>query len=171
MKRKILSFTFSTIFMFIVFQINAQQQLTGDVARILDGDTFDLLLTNHTIERIRLSDIDAPEKSQDFGKQAKQYLTELVATKKVDIIFSKRDRNKRILGAVYLNHRYINLQMVESGFAWHFLKYSSNLKFAEAQRKAQKAKRGLWSQPKAIEPWEYRKLKRSALKLHSFDRQ
>ncbi len=47
------------------------------VARILDGDTLEVKDEGELI-RIRLVDIDAPEKSQPFGQRAKQKLSELV---------------------------------------------------------------------------------------------
>ena len=47
------------------------------VTRILDGDTLEVKDDGELI-RIRLVDIDAPEKSQPFGQRAKQKLSELV---------------------------------------------------------------------------------------------
>ncbi|HHW0967567.1 thermonuclease family protein [Klebsiella pneumoniae] len=47
------------------------------VTRILDGDTLEIKDDSELI-RIRLVDIDAPEKSQPFGQRAKQKLSELV---------------------------------------------------------------------------------------------
>ena len=44
---------------------------TGLVVRILDGDTIEVLNGHHT-ERIRLSGIDCPEKSQAFGQKSKR---------------------------------------------------------------------------------------------------
>jgi hypothetical protein len=44
---------------------------TGQVVRVLDGDTIEVL-HNQDPERIRLSGIDCPEKSQAYGQRAKQ---------------------------------------------------------------------------------------------------
>jgi micrococcal nuclease len=43
----------------------------GLVVSVLDGDTLEVLYTQHP-ERIRLSAIDCPEKGQPYGNQAKQ---------------------------------------------------------------------------------------------------
>ena len=46
--------------------------------------------------------------------------------------------------------------MVRQGLAWHFTKYSKDEMLAEAERKAREAKRGLWSDPEPVAPWEWR---------------
>ncbi len=45
------------------------EEFAGRVIRILDGDTIEAL-HNRSPERIRLAEIDAPEKSQPFGTRA-----------------------------------------------------------------------------------------------------
>jgi endonuclease YncB( thermonuclease family) len=47
---------------------------TGRTVGIIDGDTLEVLNGHHT-ERIRLSDIDCPEKGQAFGERSKPPLT------------------------------------------------------------------------------------------------
>ncbi|HEX7092574.1 MAG TPA: hypothetical protein VF205_02770 [Nitrospiraceae bacterium] len=46
------------------------------VVSVLDGDTIEVLHNTHP-ERIRLSDIDSPEKGQSFSNRAKQAASEL----------------------------------------------------------------------------------------------
>jgi len=49
-----------------------------------------------------------------------------------------------------------HLEMVRQGLAWHFTKYSKDEMLAEAERKAREAKRGLWSDPEPVPPWDHR---------------
>jgi len=49
---------------------------TGKVIGIKDGDTFEVLYDNQP-ERVRLAEIDCPEKAQAFGTKAKQYVSDL----------------------------------------------------------------------------------------------
>jgi micrococcal nuclease len=144
-------------------ELSAQQTIiSGTVVKIIDGDTFDLLVEKSKLIRVRLADIDAPEKSQDFGLASKKTLNSLIVAKLVDVHFLKYDRNGRMIGSVYVDKLNINLKMVEMGMAWHYLKYSSNSNFAKAEQLARKQNIGIWSQPKAMPPWEYRKIKHAA---------
>lgn len=48
------------------------QTITGRVVRIVDGDTFVLLVSGNTQEKVRLAGIDCPEQGQAFGTKAKE---------------------------------------------------------------------------------------------------
>lgn len=134
--------------------------LKGKAVRIVDGDTFDLLV-DKTTHRIRLAGIDAPEKSQDFGTAAKQLLGTLCAGETVTVVVTDTDRNKRKIGEVYTAKKvWINKEMVAKGMAWHFVKYSTNKELAAAEQLARKQKIGLWSLSNHVAPWEWRKKKR-----------
>jgi hypothetical protein len=54
-----------------------------------------------------------------------------------------------------------NLQLVKEGLAWHYVKYSDSKELAAAEKGARQAKAGLWSDPAAVPPWEYRAKKRA----------
>lgn len=95
------------------------------VTRILDGDTLEVKDDGELI-RIRLVDIDAPEKSQPFGQRAKQKLSELVKDADgVAVSSTGKDRYGRTLAKVYVKKcqpaclaYYVNAEMVKSGLAW-----------------------------------------------------
>ena len=42
--------------------------------------------------------------------------------------------------------------------AWHYVKYSDDPKLADAELKDRTPKRGLWANPNAIPPWDWRRL-------------
>ena len=52
-------------------------QIQGLVIRVLDGDTLEILQARHPV-RIRLVNIDAPEKKQPFGRWSMNQLKNLV---------------------------------------------------------------------------------------------
>ena len=56
----------------------AHADLVGPVVAIQDGDTIDVLVNRQPV-RVRLAQIDAPEKRQAFGTRSRQALAELVA--------------------------------------------------------------------------------------------
>ena len=100
--------------------------LKGKAVRIVDGDTFDLLV-DKTTHRIRLAGIDAPEKGQAFGTVSKQLLGTFCAGELLTVVVTNTDRNKRKIAEVYTTKKgWINKEMIAQGMAWHFVKYSTN---------------------------------------------
>jgi micrococcal nuclease len=131
--------------------------LKGKAVRIIDGDTFDLLVGS-TTHRIRLAGIDAPEKKQDFSNVAKELLGELCNGQLLTVLVTDTDRNNRKIADVYTQQKlWINKELVVKGVAWHFKKYSSNKELANAELLARKQKIGLWSLTNPVAPWDWRK--------------
>lgn len=134
--------------------------LKGKAVRIIDGDTFDLLVGT-TTHRIRLAGIDAPEKKQDFYNASKQLLGQLCNGQLLTVVVTDTDRNKRKIADIYTQQKlWINKEMISKGMAWHFVKYSSNKELANAELLARKQKIGLWSLVNPVAPWDWRKGKR-----------
>jgi hypothetical protein len=61
------------LFIALIYTSSFAATLTGKVVRVLDGDTIEVLVDKEPI-RIRLADIDCPEKGQPFGNAAKKYV-------------------------------------------------------------------------------------------------
>jgi micrococcal nuclease len=155
-----MKFSFLVCILFIgLSYVSTGTTLFGKAIRILDGDTFELMTSDFRKIKIRLTDIDAPEKKQAFGNKSKQTLANYIFSKEVKVEYDLLDRNKRILGRVYVNDVFINMLMVQNGMAWHFKKYSKDERFAQAEVVARKAKRGLWIDKNPIAPWNFRKIK------------
>ena len=133
----------------------------GKVIGIKDGDTFEVLYDSIP-ERVRLADIDCPEKSQAFGKNARQYASELCFGKVVTVTSTgKRDRYKRIVGTIVTQEGInVNQALVKAGLAWHYRQYSKNELLTEIEAEAREAKIGLWADNDPVAPWEWRKQRR-----------
>lgn len=71
--------------------------IQGKVIRVLDGDTIEIL-QNKTPVRIRLANIDAPEKKQAYGRWSTDQLKSLIAGQSVRVTYSHNDRYGRIIG-------------------------------------------------------------------------
>ncbi|TLD70342.1 thermonuclease family protein [Phragmitibacter flavus] len=127
------------------------------VVGVHDGDSITVLAAEKVEIKVRLEGVDAPELRQDFGRVAKQALSEAVFGKTVTLVPSGRDRYRRLLARVVYRGRDVNLEMVATGMAWHYVRYSKDAKLAAAEREARLARLGLWSQRGAIPPWEWRK--------------
>ena len=134
-------------------------ELIGKVVKVSDGDTITILTSDKTQYKIRLNDIDAPEKKQAFGNKSKDNLDKYIAGKTVTVQYKEKDKYKRILGTIYYQNKDINLQQIKDGYAWVYKKYSKNQEYYKAEKLARDKKIGLWSDKKPLEPWEFRKNK------------
>lgn len=140
----------------------AQAPVQGKVIKIVDGDTYDILLANNTTKRIRLEGIDAPERGMRFYKSAKNHLAGLCFGLRVTIKPTGKDRYGRTLARTYLpTGKEIGLLMIEAGYAWHFKKYSTDMQLANTEIIAQKRRAGLWVDKKPISPWDWRKVRKN----------
>ena len=128
--------------------------LSGKVVSIHDGDTITILQDKQQI-KVRLFGIDAPELKQPYGKKSKQFLSNLIAGKNVEVDENGKDRYKRTIGTVYLDGADINAQMVANGYAWAYRKFSK--KYTAHESKAKSQKLGLWRDKEPVPPWVFRK--------------
>jgi micrococcal nuclease len=142
-------------------EVSEAKVITGKVIKVADGDTFTLLTADTQKVKVRLLDIDCPENGQPHGKGAKQLLSELIFGKEVYVKYDKKDRYGRVLGKVYVGDVFVNMTLIESGYAWHFKKYSKNENFAKAEQTARIRKVGLWQDKFPIAPWDWRKGKKN----------
>ena len=134
----------------------AEGSFSGKVVTVSDGDTIQVMHDGKA-EKIRLADIDCPEKGQAFGTKAKQFTSTLVGGQIVSVEVRTTDRYGRTVGEVFLpDGRSLNKELVKEGYAWWYQKYSDNASIGTLEAEARSAKRGLWSDPHAIPPWEYR---------------
>jgi len=153
--------TLSIIFLFC--QCNASaESLAGQVVGVSDGDTITLIDSTKNQHKIRLTGIDAPEKSQAFGQASKKSLSDMVFNQYVVVSWEKRDRYKRILGKVLLKDQDVCLEQVKRGMAWHYKKYERDQNpedraaYALAEKKARDIRLGLWADEAPIEPAQFR---------------
>ena len=135
--------------------------LEGKVVGVVDGDTIDVLDGSKKQHRIRFDGIDAPERGQPFSQRAKSTLSDLVFGKTVKVETEGADKYDRTIGRIHVDGKDVGLAMLEAGMAWHYTKYDQSKKYADGEKAAKDACRGLWSDPHHIPPWEWRKLDKS----------
>jgi len=137
------------------------------VVGVADGDTVTVLTADKQQIKIRLAGIDAPESSQAFGNRAKQALAEKVAGKTIEVVEQSKDRYSRTVADLYVEGRWINLELVAEGWAWHYRQYSKDQRLADAEATARQAGLGLWADKDPVPPWGFRRGERGAPKVQS----
>jgi micrococcal nuclease len=144
----------------VAFAVPSKHVLIGKVVKVTDGDTITVLTVDNEQDRIRLYGIDAPEQkgAQPFWRASRDQLASMVAGKTVTVTWDKKDRNGRILGWVSVDQGiWVNKVMVLTGCAWWFERYAPDEdQLREVQEVANEAKRGLWSEPMTVAPWDWR---------------
>lgn len=120
------------------------------VTRVIDGDTFE----TESGDKVRLIGINAPEISDLFGQESKQYLLGLIENKTIELQTDKRTNDRdvyqRLLRYVILDGIDINKKMVSDGFAFAYLKYHFSRKndCQQAQKQARETNKGIWGDNK-----------------------
>lgn len=140
----------------LLFAVSANAQ-TVLVTKVKDGDTIEILENGINKWNVRLAEIDAPEKTQEFGPEAKAHLEKLVLGAWVTLKCQTVDLYGRHVCVVEAKDLNVNEDMVANGYAWHYAQYSKSTRLAELQKSAQALKRGLWASKKAQNPAEFRK--------------
>lgn len=125
---------------------------------VVDGDTLDVGSI-----RYRLHGIDAPEAGQkcalfsggtwDCGKAATKALEDLVLGQNVVCDDRGDDGYGRVIAVCFANDVELNSQLIASGLAWAFTKYSSDYVALESATKSTNI--GVW-QANTQTPWDYR---------------
>ena len=163
--RQGLGWFIASVVMLSVLDANASDSFVGEVVAVADGDTVTVLMDNKIQHKIRLAEIDTPEKAQPYGQTAKKALSDYVYRQRVKVEVETTDRYGRIVGwLIRLNDGLnVNQQMVRDGHAWVYTKYSRSRVLRAYEKDAEKNRRGLWAlQPdQRIPPWDWRKMKRS----------
>lgn len=154
MTKKLITF----LILLLSFICNAQQFY---IVGISDGDTVTALdqETKATI-KIRLAEIDCPEKKQPFGTKATQFTSKAIFNKVVTIDIIDVDRYGRSIGKIYYDNKYLSAELIKAGLAIVYRKYSKSSELLKLEDVAKKNKTGIWSDPNFIEPSSFRALQK-----------
>lgn len=130
--------------------------ITGRVVGITDGDTLTLLDDGNNTVKIRLAEIDAPEKKQPFGARSKESLSDLCYDKAATADIQAKDRYGRTVARIKCDGVDANAAQISRGMAWVYDKYVKDKSLYQLQDEARTARLGLWSDPDPVPPWEWR---------------
>lgn len=134
----------------------ADTEFRGRAVRVLDGDTIEVLSQGNNTVRVRLANIDAPEKAQPYGQRSKENLIQLVAGQSVTVVDLGGDQYGRRIGRVMVNGQEANVEQVRAGMAWVYARYNHDQQLPGLESEARAQRAGLWADPYPTAPWNYR---------------
>jgi micrococcal nuclease len=137
----------------------AAPAFSGKVVAIADGDTL-TVLAGKVPHKVRLAEIDAPEKKQAFGERARQSLADLCFGQRVRVSPGKTDIYGRTVARVACGNEDASLHQVQNGLAWAYTAYLTDPGIAVAEALARDTCTGLWADLNPTPPWLFRKEKR-----------
>jgi len=151
-------------------------RITGEVRKVVDGDSLHVVDAQGYLRVIRLSDVDAPETGhgarrpgQPFSKEAAAFLrgkalNRIAQLDCFDVDARTREdgaRRERYVCQVSVDGLDVNAALVEAGLAmverWN-PRYVRNRTNYAREDAARTARRGLWNQASPTPPWVWRRV-------------
>lgn len=133
--------------------------LHGIVRSVTDGDTLKVAV-DHQIIKVRLYGIDAPEKNQNYGRQATHFASVTALGQRATVQVLNIDKYGRMVGIVTIDGTSLNESLLKAGCAWIYPRYCKEdfcETWKEYESQAQANKNGLWADDDVMPPWEYRR--------------
>lgn len=130
------------------------------VVGIADGDTLTVRcgdLGNYQQVKVRLAEIDAPEKKQPYGQRSKESLSNLCFQTEALLKPQTIDRYGRTVARVECRGKDASLEQARTGMAWAYTKYLTDQAVFQAELTARRERVGLWRDAEPVAPWEWRK--------------
>jgi len=165
-------YPFKRLFIMAVGSLVACSALASEpvrVVRVLDGDTVDVLTQGQKTLRIRLANIDAPERGQPYGNVARQALATLIHGRTVTLDRTSVDHYGRTIGLIHVADPgckaapcpaiNVNARLVKQGYAWVYTQYNKDAELPALEQAARAGRLGLWKDPAPVSPWSYRRAK------------
>jgi micrococcal nuclease len=139
-----------------------ETEFSAKVVAVLDGDT--VLVVHKAVGqragglmKIRLAEIDAPEKDQDYGAESSSSLKKMVWHRQVIVHTRVVDKYGRTVAQLEVDGLRVNEEMLRRGMAWEYSHYHSDRRYIAIEQEARQAGRGLWAQRDPTPPWIWRK--------------
>lgn len=120
-----------------------------------DGDSCTAIADGNRF-KIRVHGIDAPEIDQPYGIEARSLMVSLVVRRHVDLTAAGYSYKRRVTDIRLSDGTDVAERMVAAGAAWVEPRYNTDPKTPAMQASAQQRHLGLWANPSAIPPWEWR---------------
>lgn len=135
----------------------AARDWSGVVTRVSDGDTLWVTPASGAPRKVRIDGIDAPESCQSGGAVAGTALRKKLLRQRVQVTTRALDDYRRELATVRLDGQDVGAWLVERGYAWSYRYRRNPGPYLREEQQARRGARGLFADPNAINPREFRK--------------
>ena len=154
MNLKKYTYIFTLISLFSV-NLFAQQSFSAKVVGVPDGDTLTVMTKDRRQLMFRITGIDAPEKDQDFGLNAQDFLFSLVYNQTVSVSDVKKDCLDRPTASVNFKNKDLSVLAVETGNAWSDSACGIDENLSKRESIAAAKKIGLWQNRNLTRPADF----------------
>ncbi len=156
MRKKFIKATFCLLLVIIFTAVLYALTFHGWGYKATDGDSVVIILNNKKKVVVELEGIDCPELQQDCGNEAMEFTKAFIYKKKVRVDIKDYNNEDVFVGRLFVDGQDLSLALIEEGLAWYDKKNSSDKTLGKAQKKAKKAKKGLWKKTNPTPPWTFR---------------
>ena len=136
-------------------------------ARVITVHEGDRLTIHHDgrKETIYLKDIDCPDLTQPYGKQAKLVTAAFIGNRDVVVRGFNRDKQGRVSAEVLLHDgRNVGHELLKEGLAWWRRSASSDASLEVVEELARASGKGLWADSDPVPPWKWKAPKKTSQK-------
>ena len=140
-----------------------ETRFTGVVTCVSDGDTVWVQPdpgadgAHRQPIRLRLVGLDAPERCQAHGPEARAALIARVLRERVTVRRRATDQHGRALGTLWLGSQDLGAWLVREGHAWSARYHGNAGPYADEERQARVARRGVFAAPQPMLPRDFRR--------------
>ena len=139
------------------FQSLAQDQFSGKVVGVSDGNTLIVIDNYQDTLNVILGGIDCPEINQEMGQAAKAYTAKYCLEKTVNVDLLGKDRYGNDIANITINSTNLSKSLLEAGLAWYYPKNKGETALETIEKSARFRKVGLWAGENPVEPWVFRR--------------
>lgn len=126
------------------------------VSGVVSGDTI-TLFDEKRVYTVRLYGVRCPRKDRPWGRDAREFVTQLVFGKTVEVRIVSEVPGDRSSAIIILEGQVVNEEVLKKGLAWvnaPVCRQPVCSKWTELESEAKAAKEGLWRESEAAQPWE-----------------
>ena len=132
--------------------------MEGTVVRVTDGDSVWFKPDGDGKPfKLRLEGLDAPERCQPGGEQAREALSSRVLKRRATVRTEASDDYHRAVGTLKVDGEDIGAWLVLQGHAWTRGYRKAPAPYAKQELDARAARRGVFADPQAQEPRSFRR--------------